>query len=365
MTLDHSTATDWTDRHLDAVLDRLQGAAVPDEPELTNVRAAILREAQRLSAAGPAVASVRPVRPVRRSRPQWRRPLLIAAAVVALVAGGLTIPLLRGPGLDAAAAAALDQAADAADRAAASGTDVIPAGHYRYTVTDAWYLTTSPDYSYRQQSRQQVWMPADWHDTWLERRSSTGAREWIHGSEPAAVAAGLAKDDTPSVEPDYRGSCAGYFTNVCTGAGSWQAPTQEWIAGLPKDPTGMYTRLSGDSEGHGQSQESEMLVQATDALRTGLLPAGVRATLYRAMAKINGVAISDNAVTLDGSVGTGFTVSSPWIRGETIIDPQTGEYIGTRETLVKDDPTSHLKAGTLLGYTAVTSTVVTKLGATR
>lgn len=126
----------------------------------------------------------------------------------------------------------------------------------------------------------------------------------------------------------------------------------------------MYTRLSRDSEGHGQSQESEMLAQATDALRTGLLPAGVRATLYRAMARIDGVTISDDAVTLDGSVGTGFTVSSPWIRGETIIDPQTGEYIGTRETLVEDDPTNHLTSGTLLGYTAVSSRIVGKLGAT-
>lgn len=298
-------------------------------------------------------------------RPRWRRPLLLAAAVVLLIAGGLTVQVLRSPSVDPAAAAVLNRAADAADRAAASGADVIPPGHYRYTVTDAWYVTMSSALTYRQQSTTQVWMPADWHDTWLVRQGSTGARQWIYGSEEQALAEGLAKDGTPTVDPDYRGACAAYFTNVCTGPGSWQTPTEDWIAALPTDAADMYSKLYRDSEGHGQSQESEMLVQATDALKTGLLPAKVRATLYRAMAMIGGVTISDNAVNLDGHTGTGFTVDSPWIRDETIIDPKTGDYIGTREIVLKDDPTNHLKAGTLLGYTAVSSTIVATLGSTK
>lgn len=299
-------------------------------------------------------------RPLRR----WRRPLLVAATVIALVGSALAVQALHSPSADPAAAAVLNRAADAADRAAAAGADVIPAGHYRYTVTDAWYLSMSNTRVYRQQSQTQVWMPADWHDTWLERRSSTGARQWIYGTEKEAVASGLPKDGTPIADPDYRGACAAYFTNVCTGPGSWQTPTAEWIAALPKDAAGMYHKLSSDSEGHGQSQESEMLVQATDALRTGLLPASTRATLYRAMAMIGGVTISDNTANLNGHIGTAFTVASPWVRGETIIDPQTGDFIGTRETAVQDDPVSHLKAGDLTGYTAVTSTIVATIGST-
>ncbi len=126
----------------------------------------------------------------------------------------------------------------------------------------------------------------------------------------------------------------------------------------------MYDRLYDDSKGHGQSQESEMLVQATDALRTGLLPASVQATLYRAMAQIGGVEISDTTVNLDGKVGTGFTVSSPALRDETIIDPKTGEFIGTRTTTLTDDTVSNISAGTVIRFDAVHTEIVKTLGAT-
>lgn len=167
-----------------------------------------------------------------------------------------------------------------------------------------------------------------------------------------------------STDADLKGPCAQYFTNLCTADGSWQTPAQEWIAGLPKKGDDMYDRLYDDSKSHGQSQESEMLVQATDALRTGLLPASVQATLYRAMAQIGGVEISDTTVNVDGKVGTGFTVSSPALRDETIIDPKTGEFIGTRTTTLTDDTVSNISAGTVIRFDAVHTEIVKTLGAT-
>lgn len=358
--------SEWTDQDLDAALEHLRTAAGPvtATERFADARTVLMEAAAARSTSRPSTPAVASRRAAHER--WWRRPILIAAAVAVLVAGGLIIPTLHwgGQPVNTAAAAELSEAADAAARVAAAGSDVIPAGGYRYVTIDAWYASMSTDLTYLQQSRQQIWVPADWEDTWMERRSTTGARKWIHGSEPEAVAMGLPADNVASTEPDLTGACAAYFTNLCTAEGSWQTPTQAWIDGLPTNSDDMYDRLYDDSQGHGQSQESEMLVQATDALRTGLLPAAVRATLYRAMANIDGVEITDAAANLDGKVGIGFSVESPALRDETIIDPNSGDFIGTRITTLVEDPVIHLPAGTVISFTAVTTTVVDALGAT-
>jgi len=352
---------EWTEQELDTALYHVQVIAEPAEPQLATARAALLRAVDELTTTTAGVGS----------RRRWRRPVLIAAAVAALVTGGLIVPTLQwgGHAVNAAVAAEFNQAADAAAARAAAGGDVTPAGQYRYIDIVAWdesmyFDNGSSLYAFLQQSRRQIWVPADWHSTWLQRESTTGQRKWIHGSEKDAVAAGEPKDNVASTSPELTGPCQQYFTNVCTAQGSWQTPTQAWIAGLPRNGDDMYDRLYDDSKGHGQSQEDEMLVQATDALRTGLLPASVQATLYRAMAQIGGVEISDTAVNLDGEVGTGFTVSSPALRDETIIDPKTGEFIGTRTITLSDDTDDHIPAGTVIDYTAVHTETVKTLGAT-
>ena len=359
MTIDHETAAprrQWTDDDLDTALGHLQSAAAPSQ--------ALRAFPGLLPPPTPDSVSI----PLR-TRPRRRRPVLIAAAVTILAAGGLIIPTLPifGRSVSSAAAAELIKAADAADHSARAAGQATPAGKYRYIEVDEWAAQMG-DYSFLQQSRRQVWVPADWHDTWLVRRSTTGQRQWIHGTEQDAVAAGQPKDNVPSQEPDLHAPCARYPTDpsidLCSGKGSWQEPTQSWIAALPTRSEGMYDRLYQDSKGSGQSQQSEMLVQATDALSTGLLPMSVAATLYRAMAKIGGVEVSNTAVNLDGQVGTGFTVNSPALRNETIIDPATGQYIGTRTSILVDDSVNHLPAGTVIDYTAVRTQIVDRLGAT-
>lgn len=341
--------------------------AAPEEQHFTDARAALI------GVTGGRPSAAKPIeRHLRSPRRRWGSPVLIAAAIAALVAGGLIVPTLRWGGhpVNTAVAAELNQAADAAAKVAAAGGDIVPAGGYRYIDSHAWYQSTNMadgevSFSFLEESRQQIWVPADWHNTWLERRSTTGARKWLLGSEKDAVAAGQPKDNVASTDPDLKGPCANYLTDLCTADGNWEIPTQAWIAGLPTNADDMYDRLYDDAKGHGQSQESEMLVIATDALRTGLLPASVAATLYRAMAQIGGVAISSTAVNLDGQVGTGFTVDSPQLRDETIIDPKTGQFIGTRTTTLHDDSADHLPAGTVIGYTAVHTEIVKALGSTR
>lgn len=354
----------WSDQDLDEALRHLQTAAAPGTPLPKAARDQLLRAADDLAGKPAAIAGVRgQVRPL---RPRWRRPILIAATIAALVAGGLILPTLRwgGPPVNSAVAAEFNAAADAAARVAAAGGDAIPAGAYRYINIDGWVhgATDSDQFGYLEQTRRQIWVPADWHDTWLERDSTTGQRKPVYA--PGATATKPVRNVPARTDPEMKGPCADYFINMCTTDGSWQTPTQGWIAGLPTNGADMYNRLYDDSRGHGQSQQSEMLVQATDALRTGLLPASVRATLYRAMAQIGGVEIGDAAVNLNGRVGTGFTVTGPALRDETIIDPTTGEFIGTRTTTLGHDAVTKNPAGAVISYTAVDTQIVKTLGAT-
>lgn len=319
---------------LDAALDHLYRPVDPTTADLARLRARVV--------GAPAA---------RRRRPRGRRAMLAAAVVGLLAAGGMLLPSwLGGPGVNPAVAAELNTAADAAgDR-----PDPVPTGAYRYVDTHAWLLTTSlteggATYSLLVESRRQQWIPARWDDIWLERRSTTGAAVFVGGDENAARVAG-ALNRPPSIDPDLIGPCQNYVDNLCTGTdGSWRTPTRQWIDGLPTDPVAMVDRLSADAHGKGQSHEAQMLVLATDALRTGLLPASTRATLYRAMAIIPGVEITDHQANLDGFAGTAFAVRGPATLDETIIDPASGAFIGERETDAD---------GTVIGYTAVRSSVV-------
>lgn len=74
--------------------------------------------------------------------------------------------------------------------------------------------------------------------------------------------------------------------------------------------------------------DAELLVYAADALRTGRVPADVRAAIYRAFAKIPSLQITEREANLDGAIGTAFAVDDGNVREEIIIDATTGEFIG-------------------------------------
>lgn len=386
--------SDWTDQQLDAALAGLYRADEPSERALASARSILLGNAENLgrpaSPSGsamahglvgevmPTVGVASPEKPAaatdqetapRRPR-RWRRRAALACAVAAVVAAALILPTLHWgtstPPASAAAAAALNKAADAASTIGAMD-DVLKPGQYRYIDTDAWYMAMSSgtdgkmQFAVLQQSRTQQWVPADWHDNWMERRSSTGAQKWIVGTEAEAKAAGMDPNAVPPpTPPEMKGPCQNYFDDMCTSAGGWQEPTKAWMAALPRDPAALYARLAADTKGHGSDPNTEMLVYATDALRTGLLPADVRAALYRALAKVPGMEIADSTANLDGTVGVAFGIEDASTRDETIIDPATGAFIGERE--ISTEAAAGIPTGTVTGYTAVHAAVVDKIG---
>jgi hypothetical protein len=79
-------------------------------------------------------------------------------------------------------------------------------------------------------------------------------------------------------------------------------------------------------------------------LLEGVLPAEVRAALYRALAKISGVTVIHGATDAAGRRGVAFARaasievpgSSDWLRLEIILDPDTYRYLGARYVVTRD-----------------------------
>jgi hypothetical protein len=80
------------------------------------------------------------------------------------------------------------------------------------------------------------------------------------------------------------------------------------------------------------------------ALLEGVLPAEVRAALYRALAKIPEVTVAHGITDATGRRGVAFvraaSIESPgssrWLRLEIILDPDTYRYLGARHVVTRD-----------------------------
>lgn len=96
----------------------------------------------------------------------------------------------------------------------------------------------------------------------------------------------------------------------------------------------------------------------TDGLRTGAVPADLRAAMYKAAALIPGVVLGDRQATVDGRTGTAIGLPNPegTSRHDLIIDPISGLVIREQYVLLVDFPGS--PAGTVSGWTAIITSVV-------
>jgi hypothetical protein len=346
---------------LDVLLDELR----TDVPAMSDQAfAAGLARVRAITETAPVPAVPEPasvVTPLRKRRLLRSPPRLVAsaAAVVALVAGVLVVQAVRSddaaPVASAAAAAQLNSAADRIDT-----TDVpLGPGQYRYLATHTWGLSTSQladadgnlsdmGLSYLSEVVSELWVPADPTQECLQRQGQTGKYKWVVGDDEKARAAGV---ELPKPESsDLRIPC-GDFPD-----GWWQRPSTEFVASLPRDPGQLYDRLRRDTEGHGMDPDLEMLVYATDALSTGQIPADLRAALYRVLARVPGMTITEQVANLDGHKGTAFGISRAGMRQDVIIDPVTGDFIGGR--LIDLDGVSGAPAGSVTSYSSVSAPVV-------
>ncbi|TCM41727.1 CU044_5270 family protein [Kribbella sp. VKM Ac-2568] len=321
---------------LDRALSALHADAETDSARIQQTRAAFLD----------AVGQT-PVKK-RGSRRRW---VIAAAAALALVAGGSLYTTTLAGG-SAEAKVELD---DAAQRIAATPDPVVAPGKYRYLVWHVWNTnyTETPGGGLRvlEETVIEVWVPANIRGTWYRRDTDTGRHQWIKGSNEEARKAGISFGRSTTTSSARCGAFDG--GGPCAKNGSWQDPSLDWIAGLPKDPKALFEQLKKDGTIQGNDRgETELLVKAQDALRTGMLPADVRATLYRALGNLENLKISDKAANLDGQIGIAYSSDDGSSREEIVIDPKTGAYIGSREVA-----TSGRNRGHVLSYSSFTTSI--------
>ncbi|MEV0678731.1 CU044_5270 family protein [Actinosynnema sp. NPDC050436] len=351
----------WTDDEVDHALSELYEDIKTDQRGLTAVRENLMAAAS--GAVAPdapdteaAQADVVPIGAAksRRARPA-RRWWAAAAAVVVLAVGGVVAQtVVFTP--SSATAQAREALTGAAELAARARDAVVPAGHYRYLGTHAWWAremgTETRNFSYLNENVIEVWIPADPEGEWVRRRRETGNRKWLEGTEAEARAAGVVIEESPWPEQRAKG---GNFVENAPEHGNWQFPKPQFVAGLPTDPERLYERLRADSGG-----DAHALVYAADALRAGMLPAAVRATLLRALTFVPGLDVTDNAADLDGRRGVALGVTEDGNRQEIILDPATGEVIGERQ--VSDSLFPGVPPGTVTSCSSVTTAVVGGVG---
>jgi RNA polymerase sigma-70 factor (ECF subfamily) len=334
-----------------------------DEPEqsaLDRGRAALLERAG-IEAGIEAGVGARNTRPDAAAAVAKRRHPVRWVGLGALGAGVLTVALVatnvlgfagwRG-GAEPAAADALQAAALAAVE---NSDPVVGPGQYLLVETDAVYgnttLTEAGDYvSFLTINRDKLYVPADRSEDWVWARSFREPYESF-SAEGEALAAKSFEEEQASLDgvPELlRAPDAQFY-------GSSTVPDFD---ALPTDPQQLLNHIYKVTVGSGQSPDGAALGWISDALRTGVTPADVRAALYEAAAGIPGVEITEQAANLEGRTGIsiGRVESADNSRQDLIIDTETGALIGERRVALSEG--WGFPAGTTTGFTAVRTSVV-------
>ncbi|MFJ6670949.1 CU044_5270 family protein [Actinosynnema sp. NPDC091369] len=261
----------------------------------------------------------------------------------------------------------------AADAITAVDQPLAP-GQYRFVAVHGWYshsvVTATPvgqpeqpgGYTYLVESRSGTWIPQDVTQEWVTQRMSPGGVKWLGGTVP--------QSEAPAPQPDAsgerRGRCGNFFPEaqpkkVCGDLEDWDDP--EFYTRLPRDPQALLQWLR-ESTTQRDGGPASVFHWAVQLLGTGLVPADLRASLYRALALLDGVTVADGAANLDGRVGVAVTIEDVHARRELIVDPATGDFIGERTVAGPQPHESYLAPGTVTGYSAITTKVVDGLGQT-
>ena len=247
------------------------------------------------------------------SRPSAGRRRVLAASVAAaltlVLALGVSVVLPVGedgtaPGIGLPAASAAELLAEAADHAIVARDAALRPGQWVHVTLVDTYGCAQPGCV---DEPTHFWIPQDRAGDWYLSRTD------FNVSTPTVVSA--------------RGEFYGAVKRP-----DWETPTTEFFAGLPRDPVALRARLYRDTKHQGNSRDEGAMEGIAALLRTGRVPADVRAAVYRVLATIPGVKAS-HATTLDGRTGVAFGRAEPKRGGDRtylIVDQATGDFIGER-----------------------------------
>lgn len=365
---------------LDDVLDQINHRARHSTGDLDDIRARVLTAA----AEEPPGPDRFTARKTASRRLRWAVPVAAAAAAV-LVAGialnqapptttdsALTVATSSAPAVQLLSAQeVLNNAADAIKAV----DPVLAPGQYRFIREHAWYQrgvtmgvpVDAPDqtprgYTWLKEVAYEKWIPQDQSQDWLERRAWLPGLKWLGGSVPQSEAREPEATDTDTGE--RRGKCGNFFPDaqpakVCGDPTDWDNPA--FYEALPRDPQAIVDYLRG-ATAHRGSSPAVMFHWGVQVLRSGLMPADLRAGWYRALALLDGVKVYESAVTLDGRTGVAIGIEDEEERRDLIVDPATGEFIGERTVAGPKPHHSWITPGTVTGYSAITTKVVDAIG---
>jgi hypothetical protein len=254
--------------------------------------------------------------------------------------------------------------------------DPLRPDQYRHLIRHEWALRSVSLHlrSWRvlDESLSEEWVPADPARDWVRRAQHTGQRRWLQGSHRSAVAHGFDLNLDCDSPRELRARYGDYYAaehsqEPAPPVGSWQNPTESFLASLPREPGRLLERLRVDSPTHDISFHRRFLrypayvgpwEYALDLLRTGLVSADVRSALYGALRLLPGVRVRTDASNLDGAKAIAVVLDSSPIREELFLDPHRGCYVGERTTVAAWTPAMPVRPGTVIRDTALRTTIV-------
>jgi hypothetical protein len=272
-----------------------------------------------------------------------------AAIVTALVLTNVIgLAGWRG-GAEPAAANALHSAALAAIE---TSDPVVNDGQYLLVETTAVNAATigasdGSTASFLFKTTDELYIPADRSDDWIWIRHPAEMYQTF-GEESEAAAESLPHPPGMTHELLEAPTGAFYGGNPSMSFGD--------LDELPRNPLQLLNHIYRVTLGAGPSPDGEALVFIADRLRTGMVPADLRAAFYQAAALIPGVTITEQRATLDGRTGVAIgRDEGTTFRQEIIIDAATGLFIGERTVTLEGF--DEIPTGTVVGWSAVTTSV--------
>jgi RNA polymerase sigma-70 factor (ECF subfamily) len=273
-----------------------------------------------------------------------------AAIAAALAVTGVIVPGGPGHGESARAVEFLNIAAAATIK---TSDPVVEPGQYLRISTDADYMTTvfgtsGPDTYYMAPTSGVLYIPADRSQQWVWERHDLPITT-VFGT--AAQKARVPLGPRPHLDFETNGifrADAGAF---------YGQPAQDYhFADQPRDPQALLAYFQKRYDNAPNGANAEIWTQITDELRTGQVPADLRAALYKTAALIPGIKYIGNDVTLDGRTGVAIGLENSHDREDIIVDPVTGLMIGERNVSLKAE--FGIPAGTSSAWTSIMTTVV-------